>query len=128
MKDIEDMVQAYEESLRSGNTTLSPKQSIQEQVDRFRAAQEKIRPMIQQVRLLLGKVGVPTLQYTPYVSYAMKLQKLCGVCGGAALLREAQLLTGVWVGRGLSPEVLSRIRSEVFEIPDLPGQESPLPE
>jgi len=70
------------------------------------------------VRETLNACGVNTIQYVPYLNFGRQLYKLTTqreIAGDSAAI-EAQVLLEKWASRGLDPEVLAAIRTQVFSI------------
>ncbi len=71
-----------------------------------------------QVREVLNGCGVNTIHYVPYLNYGRQLYKLTTqrqISGESAVI-EAQVLLEKWAKRGLDPDVLATVRSQVFSI------------
>jgi hypothetical protein len=71
-----------------------------------------------QVREVLNQCGVNTIQYVPYLNFGRQLYKLTTqrlITGDSAVI-EAQVLLEKWARRGLDPDVLGNIRTQVFNI------------
>jgi hypothetical protein len=61
---------------------------------------------------------VNTIQYVPYLNFGRQLYKLTNqqqISGDSAVI-EAQVLLEKWARRGLDPNVLGNIRTQVFNI------------
>ena len=75
------------------------------------------------VRETLNGCGVNTIQYVPYLNFGRQLYKLTTqreIAGDSAAI-EAQVLLEKWQRRGLDPDVLAKIRFDVFSIPAPPS-------
>ena len=96
---------------------------------KYRLSQSVNQIIITQTRDVLAMYGVATIMYPFYLDFALKVSGLqCrGVCGHD-LEREVRTLIRGWVKRGLKQEVLDTIRTDVLNISEPPGPESPLPE
>ncbi len=82
--------------------------------------------MEERVRQVLNQSDVPTILYVAYLDYARQLYKLSrqkNISGGS-FARESQVLLEKWQGRSLDPEVLARVRHDVFDVPpdEEPGE------
>ncbi|UCG43427.1 MAG: hypothetical protein JSU73_02070 [candidate division WOR-3 bacterium] len=116
MKDIDDIVMRYEESLRLGKAGLSAGQVIREQVERYRRTVGHGQEVSRQVcRILDEERAYPGL-YLYYVAFGNKLDRLKRTRSSETLALEAQVQPMLWIFRGLSIAVLERIRNEIFEI------------
>ena len=70
------------------------------------------------VRETLNACGVNTIQYVPYLNFGRQLYKLTTqreIAGDSAAI-EAQVLLEKWARRGLDPNVLAKVRYDVFSI------------
>jgi hypothetical protein len=83
----------------------------------YEAAVASLCEMETKARQTLNAAGVHTIMYVPYLSYARQLYKLSRQQGisGESFALGAQILLDKWANRGLNPDVLSRIRTEVFD-------------
>ncbi len=86
---------------------------------RYAAASEALVLMEEKTRQTLDACCVPTCLYVPYLDYARQLFKLSHgrTITGSSCAREAQVLLEKWQARTLDPDVLARIRFDVFDIP-----------
>jgi hypothetical protein len=70
----------------------------------------------------LNTAGVNTINYVPYLNYGRQLYKLSTqreITGDSAAI-EAQVLLEKWAARGLNPDVLATVRTQVFNIGEPP--------
>jgi hypothetical protein len=83
----------------------------------YEAAVASLSEMETKARQTLNAAGVHTIMYVPYLSYARQLYKLSRQQGisGESFALGAQVLLDKWANRGLNPDVLARIRTEVFD-------------
>jgi len=98
------------------------KQTLDAQRERMRqryaAATAVLCMMEDKVKQVLDQAGVHTVLYVPYLDYARQLFKLSrqrGISGNSATL-AAQVLLDKWAARGMNPDVLATIRTQVFDI------------
>ncbi len=85
---------------------------------RYEAAVAGMCVMEEKVREMLNQCGVNTIQYVPYLNFGRQLYKLSnqrGITGDSAAI-EAQVLLEKWAARGLDPDVLATVRTQVFNI------------
>jgi hypothetical protein len=69
-------------------------------------------------RETLNACGVNTIQHVPYLNFGRQLYKLTTqreIAGDSAAI-EARVLLEKWASRGLDPEVLAKVRTDVFNI------------
>jgi len=83
----------------------------------YEAAVASLCEMETKVRQTLNAAGVHTIVYAPYLSNARQLYRLSRQQGisGESFVLGAQVLLDKWANRGLNPDVLARIRTEVFD-------------
>ena len=84
----------------------------------YEATVASLCEMETKARQTLNAAGVHTIVYVPYLSYARQLYKLSRQQGisGESFALGAQVLLDKWAARGLNPDVLVRIRTEVFDV------------
>ena len=84
---------------------------------RFEAAVVSLREMETKARQTLNAAGVHTIMYVPYLNYALQLYKLSRQqrISGESFALSAQVLLDKWSARGLNPNVLAAIRTQVFD-------------
>jgi hypothetical protein len=74
-----------------------------------------------ETKQVLDSSGVDTMYIVFYLDFARQLFRLSHgrSISGATLAREAQVLLEKWQNRGLDPDVLAAIRTDVFNVPAL---------
>ena len=74
--------------------------------------------MENKVREVINASGVSTSQYVPYLNFGRQLYKLSREqqISGETFAMAAQVLLDKWAARGCDPEVLAKIRTDVFDI------------
>ena len=84
---------------------------------RFEAAVVSLCEMETKARQTLNAAGVHTIMYVPYINYARQLYKLSRQqsISGENFALSAQVLLDKWSARGLNPNVLAAIRTQVFD-------------
>jgi hypothetical protein len=101
--------------------TARVKQSLDtmrpQMLENYAAAVTRLCEMETRTRQVLNSAGVQTIMYVPYLNYARQLYKLSRQRGisGESFALQAELLLVKWHQRGLDPDVLASIRSEVFD-------------
>lgn len=99
---------------------------IKQQIDRRRErmlakqqeAQAAICAMETKCRELLGAMGVQTHLYIAYLNFCREVWKKARRFSGRTLEQEAMVIQGKWEARELKPEVMDRLRHEVFTLSD----------
>ena len=88
-----------------------------EMLKRYEAAVASLCEMEVKARQTLNAAGVHTIFYVAYLNYARQLYKLSRQQGisGESFAMGAQVLLDKWAARGLNPNVLAAIRTQVFD-------------
>jgi hypothetical protein len=83
----------------------------------YEAAVASLCEMETKARQTLNAAGVHTIMYVPYLNYARQLYKLSRQQGisGESFALGAEVLLNKWAARGLNPDVLAAIRTQVFD-------------
>jgi hypothetical protein len=87
--------------------------------ERYEAAMVALSSMETQTKQVLDASGIDTMYIVFYLDYARQLFRLSQgrTISGPTLAREAQVLLEKWQARGLNPDVLAAIRTDVFSVP-----------
>jgi hypothetical protein len=74
-----------------------------------------------ETKQVLDASGIDTMYIVFYLDYARQLFRLSHgrTISGPTLAKEAQVLLEKWQNRGLRPDVLAAIRTNVFSVPAL---------
>jgi hypothetical protein len=85
---------------------------------RYEAAMTQVYAMEMKVKEIINAAGVSTSQYVPYLNFGRQLYKLSRQqnISGESFAMAAQVLLDKWAARGCDPEVLAKIRTDVFDI------------
>ena len=120
-RDIEAVCERYERKLRASRTMARRDGDVELQVGAFRKAQETDRDLRARVSELIGRAGVPSIQWLFYYDFARRVSRLARQdMGSDVRASEARMQLEVWVARGLARSVLEAIARECFEL-DLTG-------
>ena len=86
--------------------------------EHYTAAMVGLCAMETDVKQVINAYGVSTSQYVPYLNFGRQLYKLSKQRGisGESFAMAAQVLLDKWAARGCDPEVLAKIRTDVFDI------------
>jgi hypothetical protein len=86
---------------------------------RYEASVLALSTMETDTKQVLSASGIDTMFIVFYLDYARQLFRLSHgrTISGATLAREAQVLLDKWQNRGLGPDVLAAIRTDVFSVP-----------
>jgi len=87
--------------------------------DRYQASLVALCSNETETKQVLDSSGVDTMFIVFYLDFARQLFRLSHgrSISGPTLAREAQILLEKWQNRGLRPEVLAAIRTDVFSVP-----------
>ena len=87
--------------------------------ERYEAAMVALTTMETETKQVLSASGIDTMYIVFYLDYARQLFRLSHgrTISGATLAKEAQVLREKWQNRGLRPEVLAAIRTDIFNVP-----------
>lgn len=117
MSDITRRISAWEAKTDPERVKLALEKLRPEMTSRYKAAMGELCAMEEQVRTVLNTQNVHTIHYVPYLNYGRQMHKMAKqtISGNSAQL-AAQVLLEKWAARGLDPNVLAAIRTEVFNI------------
>lgn len=87
--------------------------------ERYQASMVALCTMETETKQVLDGSGIDTMYIVFYLDFARQLFKLSHgrTISGPTLAKEAQVLLEKWQARGLKPEVLAAIRTDVFNVP-----------
>jgi hypothetical protein len=87
--------------------------------ERYEAALVALTTMETETKQVLSASGIDTMFIVFYLDFARQLFRLSHsrTISGPTLAREAQVLLTKWQDRGLRPDVLAAIRTDVFSVP-----------
>lgn len=83
--------------------------------------QAELEKMENMTRIILGDADIPTIFYPPYLNFARQIWRIRVRFSGETLKSEAKIIMDKWVSRRLEPDVLNRIRNQIFTL------EEPMP-
>jgi hypothetical protein len=86
---------------------------------RYEASMIALNSMEIDTKQVLSASGIDTMYIVFYLDFARQLFRLSHgrTISGATLAKEAQVLLEKWQNRGLRPDVLAAIRTDVFNVP-----------
>jgi len=87
--------------------------------ERYQASMVALCTMETETKQVLSAAGIDTMYIVFYLDFARQLFRLSHgrTISGATLAKEAQVLLEKWQNRGLRPDVLAAIRTNVFSVP-----------
>jgi hypothetical protein len=117
MPDLTRRISAWEAKSDPERVKLTLDKIHPQMTARYRAAMADLFAMEEQVRQTLNMQNVHTIHYVPYLNFGRQMHKMAKqtISGNSAQL-AAQVLLEKWAARGLDPNVLAAIRTEVFNI------------
>jgi hypothetical protein len=88
---------------------------------RYEASIVALNSMELDTKQVVNASGIDTMFIVFYLDYARQLFRLSHgrTISGPTLAKEAQVLLEKWQNRGLRPDVLAAIRTDVFNVPPL---------
>jgi hypothetical protein len=118
MDDITRRLSRWQKKCTPERTKATLDAIYDDMVRRYAAATAELCAMEEKTRTMLNVAGVDTSLYVPYLNFARQLHKLTRNqrISGASFAIAAQVLLEKWAARGLKPELLAHIRTEVFDI------------
>ena len=117
MSDSNQRLNAWQAKTDTGRMKQTLDALRPEMLEHYKAAVASLCEMETKARQTLNAAGVHTIMYVPYLSYARQLYKLSRQQGisGESFALVAKVLLEKWEARGLSPDVLAAIRTQVFD-------------
>jgi len=111
-------IQNWAEKLKTDRVKAKLDDKRERMLQRYADVTARLCTVEISVKQLLDFAGVPTILYVPYLNYGRQLFKLSRQrdISGNSFALAAQVLLDTWANRGLDPEVLDLIRTQVFDI------------
>jgi hypothetical protein len=118
MADPTRRIEAWKAKMTPERTkqVLEARQAAMQQ--RYEAVMTQLCAMETQVKTVLNAQGVHTSLYVPYLNFGRQLWKMTRQqdIAGESFAMAAKVLLDKWQARGLNPNVLAAIRTDVFDI------------
>jgi len=112
------VVDNYERHLRLGEAGRLSESEIRARVEHYGMAAVMEDRVLNEVRLVLGSAGVPTMFFPYYHAFSRELGRLTREETSLVTLQtETSWRVTKWVTRGLERSVLLAIARDVFNIP-----------
>ena len=111
-------IQNWAEKFKTDRVKAKLDDKRERMLQRYADVTARLCTMEISVKQLLDFAGVPTILYVPYLNYGRQLFKLSRQrdISGNSFAMASQVLLETWANRGLDPEVLDLIRTQVFDI------------
>jgi hypothetical protein len=107
----------YAEALAKGHTSRRPAATIEEQSAHHAEGIARNRDISRKLAALLKDRRIPGQEFIRYNAFAQKLGRLTRKHRGKTLQMAASNLIDLYEAKQLDPEVLAKIRTDVFDIP-----------
>ena len=119
MSDVTRRVSRWKKKFTPERAAQTVATIMDEMTERYQASMVALSSMEGDTKQVLDSCGVPTVLIVYYLDFARQLFRLSHgrTISGATLAREAQVLLEKWQNRTLDPEVLAKIRFDIFNIP-----------
>jgi hypothetical protein len=110
-------IQNWAAKFKTDRVKASLDEKRQAMLERYADVTARLCAMEISVKQLLDFAGVSTILYVPYLNYGRQLFKLSRQrdISGNSFAMASQVLLTTWANRGLDPEVLDLIRTQVFD-------------
>jgi hypothetical protein len=119
MSDVTRRVSRWKAKFSPDIAAQTTSRIFADMTERYEAAMVALSSMETQTKQVLDASGIDTMYIVFYLDFARQLFRLSHgrSISGATLAREAQVLLEKWQNRGLDPDVLAAIRTDVFSVP-----------
>jgi hypothetical protein len=119
MSDVTRRVSRWKAKFSPEIAVQTTSRIFADMTERYEAAMVALSSMETQTKQVLDASGIDTMYIVFYLDFARQLFRLSHgrTISGATLAKEAQVLLEKWQNRGLRPEVLAAIRTNVFNVP-----------
>jgi len=119
MSDVTRRISRWKAKFSPDIAAQTTSRIFADMTERYEAAVVALSSMETQAKQVLDASGIDTMYIVFYLDFARQLFRLSHgrSISGPTLAREAQVLLEKWQARGLKPEVLAAIRTDVFSVP-----------
>ena len=119
MSDVTRRISRWKAKFSPDISAQTTSRIFADMTERYEAAMVALSSMETQTKQVLDASGIDTMYIVFYLDYARQLFRLSHgrSISGPTLAREAQVLLEKWQNRGLRPDVLAAIRTNVFNVP-----------
>ena len=119
MSDVTRRISRWKAKFSPDIAAQTTSRIFADMTERYEAAVVALSSMETQAKQVLDASGIDTMYIVFYLDFARQLFRLSHgrSISGPTLAREAQVLLEKWQARGLKPEVLAAIRTDVFSGP-----------
>ncbi|MCX6843800.1 MAG: hypothetical protein NTX53_16145 [candidate division WOR-3 bacterium] len=119
MSDVTRRISRWKAKFSPDIAAQTTSRIFADMTERYEAAVVALSSMETQTKQVLDASGIDTMYIVFYLDFARQLFRLSHgrSISGPTLAREAQVLLEKWQSRGLRPDVLAAIRTDVFNVP-----------
>jgi len=119
MSDVTRRVYRWKAKFSPDIAAQTTSRIFADMTERYEAAMVALSSTETQTKQVLDGSGIDTMYIVFYLDYARQLFRLSHgrSISGPTLAREAQVLLEKWQNRGLDPDVLAAIRTDIFSVP-----------
>jgi hypothetical protein len=119
MSDVTRRISRWKAKFSPDIAAQTTSRIFADMTERYEAAVVALSSMETQAKQVLDASGIDTMYIVFYLDFARQLFRLSHgrSISGPTLAREAQVLLEKWQARGLRPDVLAAIRTDVFSVP-----------
>ena len=119
MSDVTRRISRWKAKFSPDIAAQTTSRIFADMTERYEAAVVALSSMETQAKQVLDASGIDTMYIVFYLDYARQLFRLSHgrTISGPTLAKEAQVLLEKWQNRGLRPDVLAAIRTDVFNVP-----------
>jgi hypothetical protein len=119
MSDVTRRISRWKAKFSPETAAQTTARIFEDMTARYEASIVALNSMETDTKQVLSAAGIDTMYIVFYLDYARQLFRLSHgrTISGATLAKEAQVLLDKWANRGLRPDVLAAIRTDVFNVP-----------
>ena len=119
MSDVTRRISRWKAKFSPGIAAQTTARIYADMTERYQASMVALCTMETETKQVLDGSGIDTMYIVFYLDFARQLFRLSHgrTISGATLAKEAQVLLEKWQNRGLRPDVLAAIRTNVFSVP-----------
>jgi acyl-CoA reductase-like NAD-dependent aldehyde dehydrogenase len=119
MSDVTRRVSRWKAKFSPDIAAQTTSRIFADMTERYEAAMVALSSMETETKQVLDASGIDTMYIVFYLDFARQLFRLSHgrTISGPTLAKEAQVLLEKWQNRGLRPDVLAAIRTDVFSVP-----------
>jgi len=123
MADLVKRVESWDVKFDTERVKQVLDRKRQRMLERYAEAMAGVWDVEVRAKQVLNDAGVSTALFVPYLDFARELYRASRVrrISGNSFALAAQVLLDKWSARGLNPDVLANIRTQVFDIGAPPG-------